>query len=303
MKFKKSYRYGKRILSVLLLFLFFKIFSQQISVENKHIYPIEIRYKNHILKLDKGERKLLTDKEIDFLNIEFDNGRKIISRDIPILLNSNESLNINILNSSDQTIEFKGDKAALHSLVINQQHYILYKNIGNYQDILNKNTNTQQLISYSEFVLADYLTKIKNLNASPAGTEDKIYKRIEKYATNDWVASLYLILTGKKTLDFQKKELILYYYDKYIKKQILNYNCEYKVQYSIIQDLIPYVNQLNISLPEYPIIENTDGDRSIQHLPQSCQRYYFKNNYNYFYEINSPKKEYYKDVLKEKFKN
>jgi hypothetical protein len=284
LKFKKSYRYGKRILSVLLLFLFFKIFSQQISVENNHIYPIEIRYKNHIFKLDKGERKLLTDKEIDFLN-------------------PNESLNINILNSSDQTIEFKGDKAALHNLVINQQHYILYKNIGNYQDILNKNTNTRQVISYSESVLADYLTKIKNLNASPAGTEVKIYKRIEKYATNDWVASLYLVLTGQKTLDFQKKELILYYYNKYIKKEILNYNCEYKVQYNIIRDLIPYVNQLNISLQEYPVIENTDEDRIIQHLPQSCQRYYFKNNYSYFYEINNPKKEYYKDVLKEKFKN
>ncbi|WPO83567.1 hypothetical protein SD427_04320 [Chryseobacterium sp. JJR-5R] len=303
MKLKKSYRYSKRILSILLLFLFFKIFSQRISVENKHIYPLEIRYKNQVLKLGKGEKKVFADKEIDFLNIEFDNGRKIISKDIPILLNPNESLNINVLNSIDQTLEFKGDKAPLHNLVINQQHYILYKNIGNYQDILSKNTNTQQLISYFEFVLADYLTKIKTLNASPTGTEDKIYRRAEKYAINDWVASLYLILTGQKTLDLQKKELILYYYNKYIKKDFPNYHCGYKVQYNIIRDLIPYTHQLNINFPEYSVIENTDEDRIIQHLPESCQRFYFKNNYNYFYEINSPKKEYYKGVLKEKFNN
>lgn len=243
MKLKKSYIHSKRIFTVLLLFLFFKIFSQQISVENKHIYPLEIREKNHVVKLNKGEKKVFTDKEIDFLNIEFDNGRKIISKDIPILLNPNESLNISVLNSIDQTLEFKGDKAALHSLVINQQHYILYKNIVNYQNILNKNTNTQQLISFSELILADYLTKIKTLNASPTGTEDKIYRRAEKYAINDWVASLYLVLKGQKTLDLQKKELILYYYNKYIKKDLPNYHCGYKVQYNIIRDLIPYAHQ------------------------------------------------------------
>lgn len=303
MKLKKTYRYSKRILSILLLFLFFKIFSQQISVENKHLYPLEIRYKNHVVKLDKGEKKVLTDKEIDFLNIEFDNGRKIISRDIPILLNPNESLTINVSNSIDQTLEFKGNKAALHDLVINQQHYILYKNVVNYEDILNKNTNTRQLISFSEFVLTDYLTKIKNLNASPTGTEDKIYKRVEEYAINDWVASMYLVLTGRKTLDLKNKELILYYYNRYIKKEISNYHCEYKVQYNIIRDLISYTRQLNITFPEYPVIENTEENKIIQYLPQSCQRFYFKNNYNYFYEIGSPKKEYYKGVLKEKFNN
>ncbi|MDQ0595397.1 hypothetical protein QFZ37_003766 [Chryseobacterium ginsenosidimutans] len=303
MKLQTLSLYDKRILSILLSFLFLYVSGQQITIENKNIFPIEITYKNHIVKLNEGEKKTIIDKEIDYLNIEYDNGRKIISQYIPILLNSNESLNMTIINNNDGTIEFEGDKVALHNLVVNQQHYVLYKNVGNYQDILYKKRNTKQLINFSEFVLADYLIKIKTLNASPLGTEDKIYKRIEKYVINDWVSSLYLVLTGNKTLDFQRKELVLYYYNKYLTKDIQNYNCEYKVQYDVIRDLVPYIDQINITFPKYPIIENTEDNNINQYLPQSCQRFYFKNNYNYFYYLNNPKKDYYKKILKEKFNN
>lgn len=296
-------RFSKRVLIILLLFLFFKAFSQNIFIGNKSNFPIKITYKNHIVKLNEGEKKIIIDKEISYLNIEYDSGQKLINKYVPILLNSNESLDMNIINSNDQTIEFKGDKAELHNLVVNQQHYILYKNVGNYQDILNKNTNDKQMINFSEFVLADYLIKIKNLNASPLGTEDKTYKRIEEYVINDWVTSLYLVITGKRTLDLQRKELILYYYKKYIEKHIQNYNCEYKVQYDIISYLIPYINQLGISLPKYEVKVSSEEDSINQYLPHNCQRFYFLKKYNYFNHINSQEQEFYKNILKEKFNN
>jgi hypothetical protein len=294
------HRFSKRILSIFLLFLFLNIFSQQIYVDNKNNFPVEIRYKNHNIILNGGEKKIISDKEINYLTIEYNNGNNI-SKYIPLFLNSNESLKISIDNY-DKEVEFKGNRDALHNLIINQQHYILYKNVVRYQDIYKKK-NTKELINFSELVLVDYLDKIKSLNTSPLGKEDETYKRIEKYVINDWVASLYLFLTGKKTLDLQSKELILYYYNRYIKKDIENYSCEYKVQYNIISELARYINQINITLPKYTIIESTEDNSINQYLPKSCQRYYFINNFNYFNHINSQKKEYYKNVLKEKFNN
>lgn len=302
MKLQPSYRYSKRILGILLLFVFLNAFGQKLLIDNKNDFALEIIYKNQKIKLNGREKKTISDKDINYLNIEYDNGKNIISRYVPLFLDSDESLNITIVDNYDKTIEFKGDKDALHNLIVNQQHYILYKNIVKYQNIYTKK-NTKELINFSELILSDYLDKIKSLDTSTSGKDDETYKRMEKYATNDWVASLYLFLTGSKTLDLQTKELILYYYNKYVKKDIENYTCEYRVQYNIINELAKYINQLNISLPKYTVIENTENNLINQYLPKSCQQYYFTISYNYFDHINSPKKDYYKNVLKEKFNN
>lgn len=289
----------KRILSILLLFIFFHVFSQQVTIENQNNFVLKVNYKNYTIELNEREKKTILAADINRLNIEYTIGKDQL---IPLFLNSNESLKITI-NNYDKPIEFKGDKDVLHNLIVNQQHYILYKNIVKCQDIYYKKKNTKELINFSEFVLADYLNKIKTFNSSPHGTEDKTYKRIEKYVINDWVASLFLFLTGAKKLDLQSKELILYYYNKYIQKEVENYNCEYKFQYNIINELARYADQININLPKYSIIERTEDDATNQYLPKSCQQYYFENNYNYFNHINNPKKEYYKNILKEKFNN
>ena len=303
MELKKIQLNSKRILSILLLFLFIQGFSQRVSVENKHIFPLQIRYKNNIIKLKEGEKRILSDKEIDFVNIEYDNGKKIISRNIPILLDSSESLDIIILNNSDQTVEFKGDKVGLHDLIVNKQHYILYKNIGAYQDILSKNTNVRTFINLSELVLSEYLIKIKKLNDNTLEPENKIYKRIEKYVINDWVASVYLVLTGASKLDNQSKEIILYYYNKYVKKDIDSHHCYYDDQYYIINELARYKNQLGIVLPTYEVKVKSSDDVINQYIPQSCQRFYFINKYNYYNHLNSSEREFYKNILKEKFNN
>lgn len=294
-----SYR-SKKIFSILLLLLFFRVFSQQIIVLNNNNFPLTIKYKTNSIKVDSKEKKTISSTDINYLTIKYDNGKNE-SQLIPIFLNPDESLNLAIGN--DKLIAFKGDKDNLHNLIINQQHYILYREIGKYQNVYSKK-NTHELINYSELVLINYLDKIKALHTSAnPNKEDKAYERIEKYAINDWIASLYLILTGTKKLDLRTKELILYYYNKYIKKDVDNYNCTYKIQYDIINDLAKYIQQINISLPKYPIIESTQDDLVNQYLPTSCQKYYFINNYNYLLRINSPKKEYYKTILKEKFNN
>lgn len=286
---------------VLLLFLFSTTFSQKIIVENKNGFPIEIRCKNHKIHLKSGEKKSIPpEKEINFLKVRFDNKNKS-NLNIPLFLAANESVQL-IIEGDNKPVEFRGDKDSLHSYIANQQHYILYRNVIKYQEIYNKNKN-RELINFSELVLNDYLNKIKSLNSSPLGTKDERYIRIEKYVVNDWISSLYLILTGSKNLSFQSKELILYYYNKYIQKDSEDYNCEYHQQYDIMSTLAKYSNQLNITLPKYAITEHTEDDAVNQYLPEKCQEYYFKIQLKYYDALNSPKKEYYEKVLKEKFKD
>ncbi|MEY8761314.1 hypothetical protein [Chryseobacterium tongliaoense] len=297
-------RYSKRIFSILLLFLFFNLFSQKIAIDNKNDYALTIKYKDQKIKLKGGESKTISGNEIRYLNIMYDNGKNI-SKDVPLFLKPDESLKMTIGNyDQDHFIKFKGDRDSLHSLVVNQQHWILYINEAKYIDIYYKKKNTQGLINFSTIVLADYLNKIKkSLNASPLDKEDEIYKRIGKYAINDWLSSVYLIFSGSKTLDLRTREVVLYYYNKYLKRDIEDYSCEYKIQYNTIEVLAQHINQINIALPKYPIIENTGDDAVNQYIPQSCQKYYFINKLKYSNHINSPEKEYYEKVLKEKFNN
>ncbi len=297
-KIKKLQPFSKRITSILLLFLFSTALSQKISVENKSDFPIDIQYNNRKIHLTPGKKNIISEKEINFLKIKLDNKNKS-NLFIPVFLTNDESLEL-IIQSDNKPLEFKGDKDLLHNYIVNQQHSILYKNVVKYQEIYNKNKN-QELINFSELILAEYLNKIKSLNNSPLGTKDEQYKRIEKYVVNDWLSSLYLILTGNKNLSIQSKELVLYYYNKYLQKDIERYNCDYRPQYEIMSILAKYSSQLNIILPKYAITEHTEDDAVNQYLPKKCQAYYFKIQLKYYDAVNSQKKKYYEKVLKEKF--
>jgi hypothetical protein len=301
-KYQALQLYSKRIYFVLLLLLYSTLLSQQITIENKNNFAVEIAYKNQKVILKGGESKTISDRDIAYLYLQNSNKKNMETHRVPIFLHFKDSLKITI-DDFNKPIEFKGKNESLHNIIVNQQHYILYKHIAKYQDILYNKRNTRELINFSELVLRDYFNKInKSFNAS-LDKDSEIYKRMEKYVINDWLASVYLFLTGGKTLDLRSRELILYYYNKYIKKGIEHYNCEYKVEYNIISDLAKWINQMNINLPKYPIIENTKDDSINQYLPQSCQKYYFINYFNYYDHINSPQKEYYKKILKEKFNN
>jgi hypothetical protein len=298
LKIKILYPESKKILFIVLLFLFYTAFSQKIAVENKSSFAIDIQYNNRKIHLTPGNKNIISEKEINYLKVRFDNKNKS-NLFIPVFLTNDESLEL-IIQSDNKPVEFKGDKGLLHNYIVNQQHSILYKNVFKYQEIYNKNKN-QELINFSELILAEYLNKIKSLNNSPLGTKDERYQRIEKYVVNDWISSLYLILTGNKNLSIRSKELVLYYYNKYLQKDIQQYNCDYRPQYEVMSVLAKYSNQLNITLPKYAITEHTENDAVNQYLPKKCQAYYFKIQLKYYDAVNSEKKKYYEKVLKEKF--
>lgn len=299
MKIRKLHQKSEKILLIVLLFLFSTAFSQKITVENKSGFAIDIKFNNRKIHLTSGSKNIISEKDITSLKVMFNNKNKS-NLNIPVFLTADERLQL-IIEGDNKPIEFRGDKDSLHTYIANQQHYILYKNVVKYQEIYNKKRNNQELINFSELVLADYLNKIKSLNASPLGTKDERYKRMETYAVDDWLSSLYLILTGNKNLNLQSKELVLYYYNKYLQKDIERYSCEFRFQYEIISTLAKYSNQLNIILPKYAITEHTEDDAVNQYLPEKCQEYYFKVQLKYYDALNSPKKEYYEKVLKEKF--
>ncbi len=291
---------NRKVYIILFLLLFLWGSGQKISIENKNTSVITLRYNNNKVKLKTGETKTITGKDLNFLYITLNDG-KSTEQALPIFLNSGESLDITVNDYND--VDFKGDKGELHKMIVNQQHTILYKNVVKYQNIFYSKKNTKELINFSELILSEYLAKIRSLNASPLGREDERYKRMEKYAVQDWISSLFLFLTGKKTLDHQSKELMLYYYNTYMVKDIENFDCDVRSQYSNLSELARYSSQLGISLPTYTLIEKTEDDSVNQYLPEKCQAYYFKNKFNYYNKINSEDKEYYLKVLKEKFNN
>ncbi|WP_312902733.1 hypothetical protein [Chryseobacterium taichungense] len=292
---------SKRVLSTLLLFSFINVFTQQISIINKNKSNIEVGNNKDIFLVSPGQTKNISSKDINGLTVNYTSGNNLITKFIPLFLDVNQSLTIIFSENSAKSIEFKGDHDVLEDLIVNQQHYILYKNIVKYQDIYYKMNSNSEFINFSEIVLFDYLNKIKKLNNTYTGNNEIRYKIIENYVINDWVASLFMVFTGAKSLDNKSKDLTLYYYNKYIKKGFEE--CEYKEKYSIISELAKYINQLKIDLQKYPIIVNTDDDSVNQYLPKSCQKYYFINSYLYYNHMNNPKKDYYKNILKEKFYN
>ncbi len=301
MKLQVLTLYNKRVLSILLLFLLTTIYGQQITIDNKNDFILEISSKDQIIKLNKGEKKEFSANGITYLNVIYKNGKNLVKY-IPIFLAPDESLEMLIFDNS-RPIEFKGDNAALHNLIVNQQHYILYKNIAQYQNIYIKK-NTRELINSTELVLADYFSKVKSsLNFTKIMRGSSQYIEIENYITTSWLSSLFFFITGEKILDNQSKELILYYFNKYIKKDIDRYKCEYDGQYNVINELAKYNKQLGIMLPRYDIKVSSGDDLINQYLPESCQKFYFIHKYNYYHHLDSPEQYFYKNILKEKFSN
>ncbi|SDI62970.1 hypothetical protein [Chryseobacterium jejuense] len=131
-------------------------------------------------------------------------------------------------------------------------------------------------------------------------SEDKIStKRLKNHIKYNWLYTVFSTLDRKET-SF-KKEAINYYFKKYIETDIKKYHCNNSLLYNVIEILAKNKNLLQIEIPIYPIVEHTEDDSTNQYLPQSCQKQYFQQKYNYLEHINGHNKEYYKKVLREKF--
>jgi hypothetical protein len=215
-----------------------------------------------------------------------------------VFLSPQESLNINLRKDS---VKFKGDKDALHDYVYRGYWYYLSLKIGEYQKYA-KNNDAKGFIRTSEMYLADVLTKVERLNNSPSGREDIHYKEIEKLVKDRWFFTVFVSFNGGQ-LDNTGKELMLYYFEKYFKKDIATYSCDdSSYQYEIIKKYSQNMKLLNLKLPKYEIVEHSEDDEVNQYLPAKCQRDYFRGSYNFWvHKKDLVRAEKYKKILEEKF--
>lgn len=284
----------------LLLFLMLSCFSsaQSITIDNKSNFLVEITSSHKKVEIGVNQKKTINEKSrIKNISIFYKNEKKL-KRDISLFLNSEESLSINLIKD---TVKFKGDKDALHDYV-NHHYFKSYLNlkITEYQKFNQKN-DANGFIRTSEIYLGDVLKKIERLNNSPLGREDIFYKEIEKLAKDRWFFTVFVSFNGDK-LDNTGKELMLYYFEKYFKKDITTFTCNSWVDYDIIRKYSLNSKLLNLKLPRYEIVAHSEDDEVNQYLPAKCQEEYFRGSYNFWvHKKDLVRAERYKKILTEKF--
>ncbi|GAA5092244.1 hypothetical protein GCM10023210_20880 [Chryseobacterium ginsengisoli] len=283
-----------------MIILLFSCFysAQNITIDNKNNFPVEVTYSHKTIEIGVNQKKIINEtNRIKTISISSKNGGKL-KRGISLFLNPKESLSINL---KQDTVKFKGDKDGLHDYVNHHtfEGYLAYK-ITEYQKY-NQNNDAKGFIRTSEMYLADVLKKIEKLNNSPLGREDFYYKEIEKLAKEQWLFTVFVSFNGNK-LDNTGKELMLYYFEKYFKKDIETFSCNSWVDYDIIHKYSLNNKLLNLKLPKYEIVEHTDDDDINQYMSAKCQEYYFSSSYKFL--VNKKdlvRAERYKKILIEKF--
>jgi len=283
----------------IVLFLIFSCLStaQNITIENKSDFPVEIQYNQKKVDIEVNQKKTINEKnrlkEISILEKK----SNIEKFNIPLFLNSEQSLNINF---SRDSIKFAGDKAKLHDYVLKHLIYDLTMKIGEYQNYYQKN-DPKGFIRTSEMYLGDVLIKIEKLNNSPLGRKDIHYKEIEKKAKDRWFFTVFASI-GSGKLSNTEKDLMLYYYEKYFKKDINTFSCDFGYSYEIMRRYSLYHKALGLNLPKYEIVEHSDEDEVNQYLPAKCQQEYFRMSYSFWIEKKDlVRAEKDKKILTEKF--
>ncbi|MCS3530344.1 hypothetical protein [Chryseobacterium sp. JUb7] len=290
----KNVKQNGRVLIVLLFSCFYP--GQNITVDNENDYPVIVKYSQKKAEIGAGQKKEIKENGLKSISVLNKKDEKLI-KDIPVFLNLRESLAISIDNN---TIKFKGDKDLLHHYVYQEVGSYLRLKIGEYQKYDQKN-DPQGFIRTSEMYLGDVLTKVEKLNNSPQARQDIHYKEIEKLVKEDWLFTVFSSF-GSVKLGNTEKSLMLYYFEKYFKKDIDNYSCSSWVDYDIIRRYALHQKVLGLSLPKYEIVEHSDDDDVNQYLPSKCQEQYFRNSYKFLIGKKDPvRAEKYKKILTEKF--
>jgi hypothetical protein len=286
-----------KISSKILLFLVFSCLcpAQNITINNKSNFPIEVKYAQKKVDIGVNQKKIVNAKnEANTISVFYNNNKK---RKISLFLNSQESLNITIKQDS---VMFTGDKSELHDYVNRRLEGDLTLKIPEYQNYYQKN-DAKGFIRTSEMYLADVLKKAERLNNSPFGREDVHYKEIEKIAKDRWFFTVFVSF-GSNKLTNTEKQLMLYYFEKYFKKDIATFSCNSWADYDILRRYSLHRKLLNLILPKYDIIEHTDEDEINQYLPAKCQEYYFRSSYDFWvHKKDLVRAEKYKKILIEKF--
>ncbi len=290
---------NERLNSRILLLLLFSCMgkAQQITVTNNNRFPIQIEYANKKADVEINQKKTIAAKdELKHISLYYNNDKKT-RRNIYLFLSPQQSLGIHLKQDS---VTFTGDKSELHSYVNYKLSNDLTLKISEYQDYYQKN-DAKGFIRTSEMYLGDALKKAERLNHSPSGREDIHYKEIERMAKDRWFFTVFVSF-GSSKMDNTEKELMLYYFEKYFKKDIANFSCNSWSDYDILRRYSLRRKLLNLKLPSYEIVEHTDEDEINQYLPAKCQEYYFRGSYDFWiHKKDTVRAEKYRKILTEKF--
>lgn len=277
----------------ILLFLFSGLQAQKLTVINNTGNTIIVKNGNKQVALNNRDQKEFTGTNNISINIQ-----KGFIQNINLFLEPTEKLNITV--EKDNKFIYTGDRAALHEYINERLALETFGKVNTYYSIEDKK-NTGELKNVSELLLVDILKKSRLTNILTSTDDLYSVKRLKKHIKYLWLYTLFLTIDRPNLDNALKKEVINYYYKKYVEQDITKYSCDNSFSYLIIKTLGKNKNLLPAELPMYPITEHTDDDNVNQYLPQSCQRQYFQEKYNYLEHTNGHNKEYYKKVLTEKF--
>ncbi|MCJ8152971.1 hypothetical protein MKJ01_04230 [Chryseobacterium sp. SSA4.19] len=285
-----------KLLTALIFSCFYA--AQNVTIDNKSGYHTVVTYDHKKMEIGNNQNRTVIDKNgIQNISILYGNDKKA-ERNISLFLNPQESLTIYLVKDA---IAFKGEKEHLHDYVYRGFGYDLTPKITEYQKYY-QSSDAKGFIRTYELYLADVLKKVERLNSSPYGIEDIHYKEVEKIARKRWFFTVFVSFNGGSQLNNTGKELLLYYFEKYFKKNIATYSCDSWDQYDIIYKYSQHIKLLNLKLPKYEIVEHTDDDEINQYLPEKCQEQHFRSSYNFLvYKKDLVRAEKYKKILTEKF--
>ncbi|BAP29421.1 uncharacterized protein CHSO_0384 [Chryseobacterium sp. StRB126] len=275
----------------ILLFLFSGVRAQTLIITNNIGIPIIVKNGKKEVTLNNQGKKEFT--ETNRIEIKISDNK---FRYINLFLDPIDKLKITMGKNNEMI--YSGDKAALHKYLTETLNVDTFGKINTYE-LISQKKNSGELKNISELLLLDILKKVQlsNIVISP---EDKISTRsLKNYIKYNWLSTIFSTVDRRETAF--KKDVINYYFKKYIETDISRFSCTTSLPYSVIEVLAKNKSLLQTELPIYPIVEHTDDDNINQYLPQNCQKQYFQQKYNYLEHINGHNKEYYKKVLREKF--
>lgn len=289
-----KYSFINKGISCLLFFYFSSLFAQKIFIINNTDESITVNNDKKNIVINATEKKELfniTDR-ISLKN------KGDMDRSINLFLEPADKITITV--EKNNIIIYTGDKAILHEYLNEKLNIETFGKIKSYQKASEKK-NIEEIKNTSELLISNVMKKatLPSLIFSPNDNEST--KKLKTHIKYNWLYTIFSILETKDKDKNLKKDVINYYYKKYIESDIAEYSCNSFFQYHVIQVLAKNKDQLQIKMPIYPIIENTDEDKVNQFLPKNCQKYYFLGKYQYLDHIDNPQKEYYKKVLSEKF--
>lgn len=286
-----KYSYLSKRIFFILLFSFFALQAQKVTLINNTGEAVTIESgKTEMVITPNHKKELLS---TDRFSISSPND---LNRFINIFLEPADEMNISI--DSKNQLAYTGHHSSLHKYLNEQLNIDTFGNIILYENAGNRK-NIGELKNSSELLLVAIMKKVNLKNIMISSEDTNSTKRLKNHIKYNWLTTIFSTIS-KKDKDF-RKEVVNYYFKKYIETDIKKYSCNGSFPYTVLETLVKNKDLLEGELPIYPIIEHTEDDHINRYLPTGCQRQYFRNKYNYLEHINGPNKEYYKNVLKEKF--